>query len=64
MILPTNIELGSALRQRFNSRLGSMVHKIDLQVQVVFGNKGDNLLVRTMVNGGVRGNTTIEFSRD
>jgi hypothetical protein len=40
-----------------------MMYRIAFQVEVVFGDRGDNLQFRTTVNGVVVGTTQIIFPR-
>ena len=59
--LPGHFDFGTASKQSFNSRLKRTTHQFSYQVQVVFGNKGNNLNFRTVVNGEVKAMATIEF---
>jgi hypothetical protein len=59
--LPAEFDYGDALFTRFNARTKQTCYGVRFQVQVVFGNKGDNLTYRVIVNGKVSGTAHIEF---
>jgi len=55
---PQNFEFGSSSKQANN------IHRIFHQVQVKFGNKGNNITCQNVVNDKVVSTATIEFNRN
>jgi len=60
--LSAHFNFGNALKFKQNSRKRKAVAYITLEVQVIFGTKGDNLRFQLLVNGRVSGTSQIEFT--
>ncbi|KAF8853277.1 Hsp70 family protein-like protein [Acephala macrosclerotiorum] len=60
---PANFDFGEALESTFNPRLRRTVYRIAFKVEVIFGDRGENLKFRTSINGVVGGSTQVIFPR-
>ncbi len=60
---PANFDFGTAVRSKFNSRLGKQVYEFSFETQVVFGSKGNNLTFKTVVDGKVVSTADIVFDQ-
>ena len=58
---PKNFEFGEISESAFNTRLNKTIYHFSHEVEVVFGNKGENLTCRNIVNGKVVGTATVQF---
>ncbi len=58
-----NFEFGPNIKTRYNSRLGKTVNEFPHQVQVRFGDKGDNIQFKNRVKGLVVSEATIKFGQ-
>lgn len=59
---PADFNFGDSLRSIWNSKLQKNIHEADYKIEVVFGNQGDNLTIRTLINDQVQGTATIEYA--
>jgi hypothetical protein len=48
---------------RYNTVRKEMNHKFSFEIQVVFGDKGNNLTFKNIVNGNVVSTANIEFDK-
>ena len=60
---PRGFDFGSSSKSNFNARLEKTFYKFSHEVEVMFGNKGENLTCRDVLNGQVVGAATIQFDR-
>lgn len=60
---PRGFNFGRSSESNFNARLGKLIHQYRHDVEIIFGNKGENLTYRDVVNGEVVGSATIQFNR-
>ena len=58
-----NFKYGSNVRSGTNPKTGKFVHKFTCQIQVVFGDKGNNLMFKNLVDGNVVSTAEIEFDQ-
>jgi hypothetical protein len=58
-----NFDFGPNIETTYNSRLGRTVNAFPHQIQVRFGDKGDNLQFKNLVKGLVVSKAVIEFGR-
>lgn len=58
---PADFDYGSSLKSRYNAARGKTFHQFLFDLQVVFGNVGDNLSFQTLVNGKVQGKAEMDF---
>jgi hypothetical protein len=58
-----DFDYGPNTELTYNARLGKFVHQFPYDVQVRFGDKGDNLTFRNVVDGKVISTAVIEFNR-
>jgi hypothetical protein len=58
-----DFDYGASSKSKYNSGLKKFVHQFSYNVQVRFGDKGDNLTFRNLVNGEVVSTAVIEFNR-
>jgi hypothetical protein len=58
-----NFDYGDKGESTYNVRLGKNVYRMNFQVQVRFGDKGENLQFRTLFNGKAVSKAIIEFPR-
>ena len=59
-----DFDFGLNTELTYNTTLKETVHQLVHEVQVVFGNKGDNLTFRNTVGGKVISTADIEFKRN
>lgn len=62
VIVPPTHNFGPALHWTYVASLNKRVCSVDLEIQVIFGNKGDNLTFKSLVNGKAIGSARIEFA--
>ncbi|KAH8650615.1 Hsp70 family protein-like protein [Tricladium varicosporioides] len=60
---PRRFDFGPSSESKFNTRLNETIHQFRHEVEVMFGNKGENLTCRDVLNGQVVGTATIQFDR-
>lgn len=60
---PREFDYGRSSKSNFNARLKKTIYNFSHEVEVVFGNKGENLTCRDVLNGQVVGSATIRFDR-
>ena len=58
-----DFDFGDKAESTYNTRLGKTVYQMNFQVQVRFGDKGENLQFRTLFNGKALSKAIIEFPR-
>ena len=58
-----NFDFGPNIKSHYSAKLGKTVFRFPFQVQVRFGDKGDNLQFRNLVKGLVVSEAVIEFSK-
>ena len=56
-------DYGLATKSQRNNALGKTVHQMSYEIQVVFGDKGNNLTFKAVMNGKVVSTADIEFNR-
>lgn len=56
-------DFGRSTKSNFNAVRGEWVYQFSHVVEVMFGNKGENLTCRDFLNGKVVGSATIRFDR-
>lgn len=63
--LEKDFDFGPDTQSTWNARLGRTVYRFPQELQVRFGNKGDNLTFQNIVGRNLKVNSTavIEFSR-
>jgi hypothetical protein len=54
---------GTSTECRYNNKTKEFVHQFSHDVQVRFGDKGDNLTFKDIVNGQEAGSAIIKFDR-
>lgn len=58
-----DFDFGKSTRYRYHQKDKRTVHQFDFDVQVRFGNKGDNLTFKSIANGQEAGSANIKFDR-
>ncbi|KAH7411293.1 Hsp70 family protein-like protein [Cadophora sp. MPI-SDFR-AT-0126] len=58
-----DFDLGPSASSRYNEVLEKTIHRFEHQVQIKFGNKGENLTCQDVINGEVVSTAKIEFNR-
>jgi hypothetical protein len=58
-----NYDFGPNIRSTYSFKLGKIVYKFPHQLQVRFGNKGENLQFKILVEGRVVSEAVIEFGQ-
>ncbi len=58
-----DFDYGPKAELAYNARLGKLVYMFPHKVQVRFGDKGDNLTFRDLVDGKIISTAVIEFKR-
>ncbi|KAH8808655.1 Hsp70 family protein-like protein [Xylogone sp. PMI_703] len=58
-----NFNYGTAAKSRYNPKRGKTIHLCDFNIEVVFGDKGNNLRFKFIVNGNVISTADIEFNQ-
>ena len=58
-----NFDFGPNIETTYNSRLGRKVNQFPHQIQVRFGDKGENLQFKNLVKGLIVSEAVIEFGR-
>ena len=60
---PKGFDFGRSSRSEFNPILGKTIYEFSHDVEVIFGNKGENLICKNILNGKVVGTAEIRFDR-
>ncbi|KIN04334.1 hypothetical protein OIDMADRAFT_159767 [Oidiodendron maius Zn] len=60
---PRGFDFGQSSESNFNARLKETIYNFSHEVEIMFGNKGENLTCRDVLNGKVVGTATIQFDR-
>lgn len=60
---PRRFDFGRSSEAKFNTRFNKTIYRFSHEVEVTFGNKGENLTCRDVLNGQVVGTATIQFDR-
>jgi hypothetical protein len=60
-IFSCDYKFGEGTKKRYNANLGRSVHRLSIENEVVFGNKGDNLTFRSLIDGKEVSNSVIRF---
>lgn len=60
---PRGFDFGLSSESKPHPRHFGTIYQFSHEMEVVFGNKGDNLTYRDIVNGEVVGTATIQFDR-
>jgi hypothetical protein len=58
-----DFDYGPYTDSAYNARLGKMIYRFPYELQIRFGDKGDNLKFRNLVNGEVMSTAVMEFNR-
>jgi hypothetical protein len=58
-----DFDFGTSTQCRYNNKTKKIVHQFSYDVQVRFGDKGDNLTFKSIVNGQEAGSANIKFDR-
>ncbi|PMD34535.1 Hsp70 family protein-like protein [Hyaloscypha variabilis F] len=61
--LPANFDYGHHATTVFNTKLGRDVHEFSVEIEVVFGGRGNNLTFKNLVGGKVISTADIEFDK-
>jgi hypothetical protein len=56
-------DYGPCADSAYNARLGKMIYQFSYELQIRFGDKGNNLKFRNLVNGEVMSTAVMEFNR-
>ena len=51
------------MRSAFNAEAGKLLHRFSFVIEVVFGDKGNNLTFKNIVDGNVVSTADIEFDQ-
>ncbi|PQE02915.1 Hsp70 family protein [Rutstroemia sp. NJR-2017a BVV2] len=60
-ILSRDYQFGRDTQERYNAKLKRSVHQLSIEHKVVFGNKGDNLTFRSLIDSKEVSNSVIRF---
>lgn len=58
-----DFDYGPYTNSTYNARLGKMIYRFRYELQIRFGDKGNNLKFRNLVNGEVMSTAVMEFNR-
>jgi len=58
-----DFDYGPHTESTYNNRLGEMIYQFPYELQIRFGDKGNNLKFRNLVNGEVMSTAVMEFNR-
>jgi len=59
----SDFQYGSGKRSKYNPRLGRTIHNFSYKIQVIFGDKGTNLVFENLVGGKVESRAKIKFDQ-
>jgi len=60
---PSGFDFGQSSESKFNTRFNKTIYQFSHKVEVMFGNKGENLTYKDLFNGQVVGTATIQYDR-